>query len=79
MRIAIQLLATLIFLALFPAIVLGTLVVGIMAIWREAKPKLKLAPPVPTQSESAKPQPLVVKPIDYNRFPYGRDDIGGTC
>lgn len=45
MRIAFQLLATLIFLALFPALILGTFIVGIMAIWRNGKAKVKMTPP----------------------------------
>lgn len=44
MRIALQLLTTLVFLALFPAIVLGTLILGLMAIWKKAKAKVNPTP-----------------------------------
>jgi hypothetical protein len=55
MRIALQLLTTLIFLALFPAIVLGTLILGIMAIWRKGKTAIK---PTPTNKTDKAQVPL---------------------
>jgi hypothetical protein len=55
MRIAYQLLTTLIFLALFPAIVLGTLIVGILAIWKKAKAQVK---PTPNEKNDKAQVPL---------------------
>ena len=53
MKIAFQLLTTLIFLALSPAIVLGVLIVGVSAIWRKAKPAVKLALAPSAKSDTA--------------------------
>jgi len=53
MKLAFQLLTTLIFLALSPAIVLGVLIVGIMAIWRKAKPVVKSVPAPPIKPDTA--------------------------
>lgn len=87
-RVIGTILASVIALAALPILlviaVLGSVAITIVAVAKAVikagkSTKPVAASPARTQSESAKPQPLVVKPIDYNTFPYGRDDIGGSC
>ena len=72
MRIAFQLLTTLIFLALFPAIVLGTLIVGILAIWKKAK--AKAIPPVHT---GYAPAPPTVETTEASKAQMDSATLGG--
>jgi MFS superfamily sulfate permease-like transporter len=75
MTILFQLLTTLIFLALTPAIVLGVIVSGLMAIWRKGKPKAQALVVKPVEATN----PTVTAPIDWNTVPVGRMDKGGVC